>query len=112
MNERSPEFEPPAAPGMLDLVRLDGRWAQVMSGPETSIVTYLDDGASSDIRWSDYRLLQKLDTHVENLVRRTGLSLIPEEFSRIHTGPDQRTHADAANDVHVFGEYAKNPDAV
>ncbi len=93
-------------PHVLDLVKLDGRWAQVISGPERSQVIYLDDGSGDAVDWGDYELARSLGTHVRLLQEREK-AFSDEELARIRWGSEQDTTPDLINEVSVFGEYKK-----
>ena len=44
--------EPTPRPSLLDVIKIDGRWAQVILGGDT--VRYLDDKSETRINWDDY----------------------------------------------------------
>lgn len=100
------EFEPTPEPGGLDIVKLDGRWAQVYSTGGRSAVKYLDDGSNADILWSDYRMTRRTESHVRLLNQRNE-GLTDEEMSRLRWGSEQEADPDIVQEIHVFGEFEK-----
>ena len=108
----NPEAEHTPIPGHLDLVRIDGRWAQVVIIGIDSMVQYLDDGSPATVVWDEYRLADRYATHVAIMERTTGLKLTKAERDRVHPTYDTRTRAQAVNDVKVYGAYEKKTEAV
>ncbi len=107
---RRPEqetFQP--HPKALDIVRLDGRWVQVLAGnEEVGTVRFLDDGTvDQELDWTAYRLVAPLDTHLRLLADRFGESLTDEERQRLHYGPEQHDDPDVIDDMHIFGVYER-----
>lgn len=96
-------------PRGLDVIRLDGRWAQVVSGAEpTATVRYLDDGSvEQSLDLSAFDLVRTLQTHVGMLEQQPGGGLSDEERARLHFGPEQRANPDVVNDIRVYGEYRR-----
>lgn len=109
MTERpvSLESKSEPRPSMLDLICLDGRWAQVFSGPFDSTVGYLDDGSRASVDLREYRLTQVFNTHVEIMAQVTGHKLTAAELARIHTGVTGEGEDEQRLNVRVFGEYQK-----
>ncbi|MFH0828830.1 MAG: hypothetical protein V1907_01475 [Candidatus Kerfeldbacteria bacterium] len=104
--EQHRESELDLQPCLLDLVKIDGRWAQVISGPETSQVLFLDNGSGDTIRWSDYTLARPLHTHVR-LIQERGRVFTDEELSRIRWGSEQKEKPDLVQEISVFGEFTR-----
>lgn len=106
--EADPEQQSRERPSSLDVVELDGRWVQVLSPAEESLVRFLDDGSVETIDWRDYVLEKRLNTHVALLEQFTGRPLTRIERSKVHleTGAVPSTDEEV-DDVHVFGEYRK-----
>lgn len=91
-------------PGLHDLVKLDGRWAQVQSAPNESVVIYLDDGSTARVVWSEYDLVRHADSHVR-LQEMQGERFTDDELRNIRWGSEQDEHPDLVREVHVFGEF-------
>ncbi len=107
MNETSQlERERHVEPSVLDIIKVDGRWAQVYSGPGRTQIGYLDDGSKETVDLSDYELVRHTDSHVR-LQQMQGERFTDEEIARIRWGSEQDEHPDLKYEVHVFGEYAK-----
>ena len=79
-----------------------------MSGPDTSIVRYLDDGSLSDVNWNDYRLVRTYRTHLRNMERSFGEALTPEQQNRLYYGPEAEQDPDIIQEIGVFGEYERS----
>ena len=89
-------------PALLDIVKIDGRWAQV--GGAGRVVRYLDTNEEARIDWSGYTLEKRVDRAIRNL-DSVGLSMTEDEKSRIHWGSEQKEHPQLREEVTVFGTY-------
>lgn len=107
--ERGPETGQDEQPGLHELVKIGGRWAQVESGPVVSTVNYLDDGSTDRIVWEQYELARRLGTHVA-LLQESEHPFTDEELSRIRWGSEQEQHPHLKGEVAVFGEFRKRPE--
>jgi hypothetical protein len=90
-------------PSTLDIVKIDGRWAQVHSRSDTAALVYLDDGSEDHIEWADYELTRLIRSHVLPLKDQ----FTPEEIARIRWGAEQEQNPHLVYEVAVFGEYRK-----
>lgn len=97
-------------PNTLDVIKIDGRWAQVIA-PGGSI-KYLDDESLAFIDWQDYLYIKDWEKLTVSDVKK--LSNFPkEELERVHWGPEQKKHPYLREQVRVFGEFNKrNPDKI
>lgn len=110
LKNRNPEIVAEAekeGPATLDIVKIDGRWAQVISAQQSGIKI---DGDSTTLRWldnksgdsidiTDYRL--KIYANFTASMFRQMFSDI--EFENIHWGEDDTL--ELKGKVTVFGEY-------
>lgn len=97
-------------PDVGDVVRLDGRWAQVFSGPEESYVSYLDDGSTETVHWADYELTRRLGSHVM-LVQQQEHAFTDEELERVRWGSEQEKTPHLKGEVRVFGEFTRRKES-
>lgn len=97
-------------PATLDIVRIDGRWAQVSSASEDPwipiIVNYLDDNASSNIDLSSYSLKKRYQVALR-LAEEAGLRFTQTERDNVRWGDEQAEHPKLKLEVIVFGEYER-----
>lgn len=107
MPERENDFSPETGlPDLLDIVKLDGRWAQVKLGGET--VTFLDDGTEMDVDWNAYRLARPFHSLAANFLKDQFGEEIPDgELARAHWGPEEKEHPELKGQIRVFGEFVK-----
>ena len=100
-------------PGLLDVVKIDNRWAQVYGGG--NIVKFLDDNSYHPIQWNDYVLLRKWRGAVSV---RTYREFKPGDMNdahvqNIHWAEDQAKNPEyLKSQTHVFGEYKKKENNV
>ena len=80
--------EPTPRPNLLDVVNVDGRFAQVRIGGNH--IKYLDNESVVEIDWSEYSFLKPSlhKTHVIDLVRENKIS--EKEYRVIHWGSEQK----------------------
>ena len=93
-------------PHILDVVKIDGRWAQVTLGGDS--VRYLDEDTVSSvfIHWDDYTLMYNWHgLAVGDVHERSPFT--DEEIERIVWGPEQKENPNVRLEVEVFGEYKK-----
>jgi hypothetical protein len=94
--------EPTPRPPLLDVVKIDGRWAQVIIGGNH--IRYLDDQSEVSVDWNDYNYQPpKPATHVKQLLVTHEISA--KELMAIHWGPEEKQNPEIKSNVHVFGEY-------
>jgi hypothetical protein len=111
----SPESqEPTPEPNLLDVVKIDRRWAQV--GPVINYIAFLDEGGFGranprEINWDDYNC-EKFDKYkcnnstnvwVSDLVSEDQIS--PDEYMAIHWGSEELTNPRIRDFVTVFAKY-------
>ena len=97
--------EPTRRPSLLDVIRIDGRLAQVIVGGDH--IKFLDDGSVVEINWDEYNFKEpaKYRTHISDLVRENQIK--ETEFQVIHWGPEQEEKPQLRNFVTFFGIYTK-----
>ncbi len=97
---------------MLDIVKIDGRWAQIVGGlthrgdADGQSVIFLDDKSRTlaYVDFREYKLDRHLDRYVKNFLATGEMS--PEEFKNVYWDSDN-IGTDLALDVTVFGEFSK-----
>ena len=90
-------------PGLLDIVRIDGEWAQVIL--DGDVVKFLKTGKDIYIDWDKLQLTRRFDLPIFALQEVFGLALSPDEEGRVWWGSEQETTPRLRGLVHVFGEY-------
>lgn len=108
MTERFEQDPQERTPEPLDLVRIDGRWAQVKGGG--GAITFLDSGEDREIDWDQYRLSKSFNRGALGTVIALQPDFLTEdEIDRIHWAGDD-TNPDFKLMAPVWGEYKKlNP---
>lgn len=89
-------------PALLDIVKLDGRWAQVIVGG--GYVNYLSENQVREIEWNEYTFKKRWGLSVDTLIE-LGQSFTQKEVDNIHWGPEEIQHPQLKRQVTVFGEY-------
>jgi hypothetical protein len=106
---RSPEQEKQTPrPNLLDVVKIDGRWAQVLFTGRH--IEFLDDGSRTEVNWDDYRLIISFEgkgVRVCDIKEDLGEELSESEIEKIHWGPEEKEYPYLKTRVSVFGEYIK-----
>jgi hypothetical protein len=93
-------------PQVLDIIKIDGRWAQSIIGGRTII--FLDDGASQEIVWDDYLMVGSYGSHsLAQILTQPNESISSKETERINWGPEQELDPSLKLQVRVFGKYEK-----
>lgn len=99
-------------PHLLDVVQVDGRWAQViMTGKLNNTIKYLDDQSIEHIKWEEFdcKTFSKYPNttfiYVGDLLREGKIS--PNEYEKIHWGPEQEEYPFLKKNVEVFGIYTR-----
>lgn len=94
-------------PAIHDVIKIDGRLAQVLSNDaDQTTIKYLDDASSSDINWSEYRMVKSFFSYPLKLAGELiGLRLTKEEIKNIVWSSDKKN--DLKKQVRAFGEYEK-----
>ncbi len=96
-------------PSLLDVVKVDGRWAQVVPGLDS--IAFLDEKTGDKfqvihkINWDDYEFERLNDRYVSDLMEQSKMT--KDEYEKIHWGHEQQEHPEAKGYVVVFGEYRK-----
>ncbi|MBI2635664.1 MAG: hypothetical protein HYW79_03970 [Parcubacteria group bacterium] len=99
-------------PPTLDIIKIDGRWAQAYSsGPEYISVNYLNNNETAQLNLGDFELVKKYDVNVDAL-DRIQETITDEEVKNIYYDAETReltekTQRKRKGWVHVFGEYKK-----
>ena len=103
-NQESEEQTP--RPHLLDGVKSDGRWAQVIW--DGDYIRYLDDESEvpTKINWDDFRLTRDWKEIPVWEVKKSA-SFTQAELERIHWGPEQDQNPQLREEVDVFGEFEK-----
>ncbi|MDP3956589.1 MAG: hypothetical protein Q8P97_01160, partial [bacterium] len=96
-------FNEQKRPELLDVVKIDGRWAQVIIGGDT--VSFLDTGEKEPIDWSEYELTSVFRGAVFDVMKLPGQEFKEEEIDNIRWGPEAKKHPELKLEVRVFGEY-------
>lgn len=91
-------------PHLLDIVKIDGRWAQVILGGRH--IRYLDDESEVSINWDDFLLTKDWKGWPVGDVKKSA-SFTEEELKHIHWGPEQEQHPYLREEVRVFGEFER-----
>jgi len=102
--EKEPNEGSTPRPNMLDIVKIDGKWAQVVSSDK---VKYLSDRNSvAEVDWDKYTYQRDFNflTAVD-LVDRSEIS--DSEFMVIYWGTEQEKNPDIRRNVTVFGIFTK-----
>ena len=91
-------------PDLLDVVKIDGRWAQYRGG---DLFKFLDDESVEEIELDDLRLAKEYGkaSVVSEVKKRENFT--PEELSHIHWGSEQSEYPYLREQVRVFGEYKR-----
>ena len=90
-------------PHELDVVKIDGRWAQAKSSAR---ITYLDDMSDALIDWHDYRMIKDWKGWMVQIVKEI-TAFSAQELKNIHWGPEEKEHPHLKEVVSVFGEFEK-----
>ena len=88
-------------PSLLDVVKIDGRWAQVRAGGRS--ILFLDSGEAKQINWSEYDLKKYVHQAMHYLPESKELT--PDELMRIHWGPEQETKPSLKLQCTYFGDF-------
>lgn len=100
----SPEITP--QPNTLDVIKINGRWAQAKSsGSLTGSIKYLDDGSMELITWNEYDYQSSENIDVGDLMDKKEIG--EKEFMNVHWGSEQDKKPSLRRHVTVFGEYHK-----
>lgn len=102
-NERNLKLDSSRLPNTLDIVKIDGRWAQV-HGPAVGGIRFLDNGLGALINWEDYRMIKSFAGWSVNFLKDLE-RFTPEEILNIRWGPEQEIYPSLRELVSVFGEY-------
>jgi len=106
--------EPTPHPNLLDVVKIDNHWAQVLLGGDH--IRYLEDGSVEIINWDDYNYkpaeYKYHDNKTHQVIRVGDLAesgqINPEQLLKVHwDGETERKSPNIRNAVTVFGEYTK-----
>lgn len=94
--------EAESLPSPLDVIKIDGKWAQVRAGGR--IILFLDGGEAKQIDWSDYELKRYIHQALEYLPE--GKELTQDELMRIYWAePD--TKVSLKLQCTYFGDFRK-----
>ena len=94
-------------PGLQDVIRIDGHWAQV--GPSQDTINFLADSSRTvhKIDWNAYQLKRLYNgVNVATYRRFEPDAITEDEFSAIYWG-DGQTDPSFKGRVKLFGEYEK-----
>ena len=107
------KFESPEKfPATLDIIKIDGRWAQVSTAAKDLgfvTVRFLDDGTVERADLGEYYLAREfgLGATVGSLKEISGQGLSAKEAENVRWGPEEKDHPHLKGMVTVFGEYKK-----
>jgi hypothetical protein len=93
-------------PASLDIIELDGRWAQY--GGDSGHVYYLDTGEFGFVDLGQYELKTYIERSVEYVIREGLGEFTSQELENIRWGPEQEEYPHLKMLVRVFGKYVKN----
>jgi len=102
VNNNNESVEKTPRPNTLDIVKIDGRWAQ----SNYNLITFLDDKTIFSINWDDYKLVKEWGGSPVSLVKKQA-AFTKEEISRIHWGSEEKKYPYLKEEVSVFGEFEK-----
>jgi hypothetical protein len=109
LSESIPEvLEQAPCPSLLDVIRINGRWAQV--GPSLDTINFLDDNNRTmhQIDWNAYKLTRKYKGVKVAMYRRfEPEAMTNTEAENIYWGEEQKENPDLKKLVAVFGEYER-----
>lgn len=106
-NEKENQEEFPAN---LDVIKIDGRWAQVAASKADSgtvLIKFLDNDEVADLDLADYELTRRFNMVVSHLKQFFGEELPKEQAAKVHWGPEEAEKPELRGLVTVFGEYKK-----
>ncbi|NMC51703.1 hypothetical protein GYA54_03180 [Candidatus Kuenenbacteria bacterium] len=94
-------------PDPLDIIKINGRWAQVFgAGSPDEIIRYLDgDEEYSRIYFNKLELLNKWETGAINLKAIYGVELPEEIVAKAKGGYEEEEDPELKVHITVFGEY-------
>jgi hypothetical protein len=101
----SPEQHETQIPNQLDIVKINGRWAQI-GGMSNNITRYLDDNSTEEVNWDDFNF-ERIGLSVFDAIDVRGEIFTDTETDNIHWGPEEIKNPDLKMEVWVFGEYTK-----
>ena len=102
-NEKNLKEDSNKLPGTLDIVKINGRWAQVYC-PAMGRIRFLDNNLGVIISWEDYKMIRSFAGWPVYLLK--GLEYFaPEEILNIRWGPEQAADPYLKEVVSVFGAY-------
>ena len=105
--KKQESIEQTPRPNLLDVVKIGGRWAQVVGAG--NYVKYLDDQSEAEINWDEFQRTKDWERLSVYHVKKT-TNFTPEELGRIHWGPEQEQRPHLRGEVSVFGEFEKKPE--
>lgn len=91
-------------PHLLDVVKVNGRWAQVQFAGNH--ITYLSDGVMDEIDWKNYVLKKDWKGLSVSTVKKVEV-FSDEEIAQIHWDPEEKEHPKLKEQVSVYGEFEK-----
>ena len=97
-------------PNLLDIVKIDGKWAQVMTGG--NIIRFLYDLSTETINWDDYQMVQSFKApseppYVGGLIDKKIVTFTETEIQNIRWGTEEKDSPELKLQVKVFGEFEK-----
>lgn len=98
-------------PATLDVVKIDGRWAQVVGTKDGSgevVVKFLDNDEVAGLDLTDYELVRKFNMVASHLKQFFGEELPKDQAEKVHWGPEEIENPELKGLVTVFGEYKKS----
>jgi hypothetical protein len=101
----SGEREVTPRPNLLDIVMIDGRWAQVIF--TGNVIKYLDDNQNESIDWDDYILRTKINSCVRIARDERGHTFTAQEMRNMHWGPEDQESPELKDEINVYGIYEK-----
>lgn len=92
-------------PNMLDIIRINGRWAQIIGGG--GLIKFLDEENEKifhQINWDQYKLIKKYESSIGVFKEVYPDQITNKEISRAHYSDNERDFKHNLL-IRLFGEY-------
>lgn len=91
-------------PNLLDIIILNGKWAQVCN--IQCVVKYLENKNHIKVDWDKLRLVRRFEDATVASIRQE-IPFSNQEYRNIYAGPDQDIKLELREGVNIFGEYER-----
>ena len=100
-------------PPTLDIIKINGRWAQTYTSSIEILINYLDNNEKEHINLNEFELISKYDTSV-NMLDQVNEKISDIEIQNIYYDSETMKLSEEVQLirkgwVHVFGEYRRRP---